>query len=227
MAQVAQISNYRNNSAAQPALAPTPTKATAPKHRNLTAVPAETEARGFALYLGVDEATARAAGTSLTEIASALKATFAQLVPQAANETYAAVALAPKSARGRSIDIVRAALQDPRALEKLVEPEPENVGIKVDFARKRISRDGEVIDATVKEFALLAYLIDNPDRVIEREELVEAISHEGETETATARSIDVHVRRLRTKISGYEDIIRTVRGGGYKYSAHPDVQLER
>lgn len=224
MAQVAQISNYRTNTAAKSATAPAPT---APKHRNLTAVPAETEARGFALYLGVDEATARAAGTSLTEIASALKATFAQLVPQAATETYAAVALAPKSAKGRSIDIVRAALQDPRALEKLAEPEGEDLGIKVDFARKRISRDGVVIDATVKEFALLAYLIENADRVIEREELVEAISHEGEIEAATARSIDVHVRRLRTKITGYEDIIRTVRGGGYSYTAHPDVQLER
>lgn len=212
MAQVAQINNYRTTATQKP--------------RNLTAVPAETEARGFALYLGIDEATARQAGTSLTEIASALKATFAQLVPQAASETYAAVALAPKAAKGRSIEIVRAALQDPRALEKFIEPESEDSGIKVDFARKRIYRDGELVDATVKEFALLAHLIENADRVIEREELVDAISHEGETEVATARSIDVHVRRLRTKIAGYEDIIRTVRGGGYKYTAHPDVQLE-
>ena len=56
----------------------------------------ETEARGFALYVGVDEATAAAAGVSLSELVTALRKTVADLVPSAAAETYAAVALAPK-----------------------------------------------------------------------------------------------------------------------------------
>ena len=47
----------------------------------------ETEARGFALYVGLDEATAAAAGTSLVEIAAALRKTIAELVPAAADET--------------------------------------------------------------------------------------------------------------------------------------------
>ena len=217
MAQVAQINNYRN---ATPAFAPATTPAK-PK-RNLTAVPAETEARGFALYLGIDEATAKAAGTSLTQIAAALKQTFAELVPQAAEQTYAAVALAPKSAKGRSIDIVRAALQDPRALADLTATDDEPA-LTVDLARKRIYLNGQQADATNKEFELLAYLIENQNRFVTREELVEAIWHGNQEDAPTERTIDVHVRRLRSKIAGYEDIIRTIRGVGYQYNSHPDV----
>ena len=217
MAQVAQINNYRN---ATPAFAPATTPAK-PK-RNLTAVPAETEARGFALYLGIDEATAKAAGTSLTQIAAALKQTFAELVPQAAEQTYAAVALAPKSAKGRSIDIVRAALQDPRALADLTATN-EEPALTVDLARKRIYLNGQVADATNKEFELLAYLIENQNRFVTREELVEAIWNGNQEDAPTERTIDVHVRRLRSKIVGYEDIIRTIRGVGYQYNSHPDV----
>ena len=40
------------------------------------------------------------------------------------------------------------------------------------------------------------------------------------------RTIDVHVRRLRSKITGYEDIIRTIRGGGYRFDRHPDVLVD-
>ena len=60
------------------------------------AAPVETEARGFALYVGVDEATAAAAGVSLSELVTALRKTVAELVPNAASETYAALAIAPK-----------------------------------------------------------------------------------------------------------------------------------
>ena len=49
--------------------------------------PLETEARGFALYVGVDEATAAAAGISLSELVTALRKTVGELVPNAAGET--------------------------------------------------------------------------------------------------------------------------------------------
>jgi hypothetical protein len=222
MAQVAQISTYRNNTANAVAVDLEAPAAPAPaKKRNLTAVPAETEARGFALYFGIDEATAQAAGTSLTQIAAALKQTFAELVPQAADQTYAAVALAPKSAKGRNIDIVRAALQDPRALGTA--PAETEAGLTIDLARKRIYLNGEVTDATNKEFDLLAHLLENRDRIVSRQELVEAIWHGDESEAPNERTIDVHVRRLRAKIAGFEDVIRTIRGVGYQYNENPDV----
>jgi hypothetical protein len=77
-------------SAAQAAEAPT---------AHLRAVPSGTEARGFVLYVGIDEDKAAADGTDLSSIVAQLRALAAQLSPS--SETYAAVALAPRGAGGR------------------------------------------------------------------------------------------------------------------------------
>jgi hypothetical protein len=212
---IANLQDFRTKSA-------TPASAAA---SSLIAVPAETEARGFALYLGIDEATAQAHGTSLTEIASALKRTFAELVPSAANQTYAAVALAPKGAGGRSVDVVRTALRDPRAIDQLREPESDLPAITVDLRRKRVYKNGINAEVTNKEFLLLRYLIENEGKIVSRATLVEATSG-ADADDITERTIDVHVRRLRAKIEGYEDIIRAVRGQGYLFEQHPDVLVE-
>ena len=196
----------------------------------VSAVPAETEARGFALYLGVDEATAQAHGTSLAEIAKALKKTFAELVPSAANETYAAVALAPKGIGGRNVDVVRTALRDPRAVDQVTETKSDVPAITVDLKRRRVYKNGINAEVTNKEFLLLAFLIENEGQVVSRAQLVAATNGGFENnenpEAVTERTIDVHVRRLRAKIEGYEDVIRAVRGRGYIFEQHPDVLVE-
>ena len=224
---IAHINSYR------PALtlAPqAPAAQAATQLPTLAAVPTETEARGFALYVGIDEATAAAAGISLADLVSALRKTVADLVPQAANETYAAVALAPKGVGGKSVDVVRTALRDPRAIDKLVvgagnEDEPAK-GIVVDVQRKKVFADGNNAELTYKEFELLNYLIENEGETISRDEIIDVIWAEDEENAPNGRTIDVHVRRLRAKIAGYEDIIRTVRGGGYRFDKHPDVLVE-
>jgi hypothetical protein len=224
---IANIQDYRSNTARK--LTPAAPATTSPaKTSPVTAVPAETEARGFALYLGVDEATAKAHGTSLAEIALALKKTFAELVPSAADQTFAAVALAPKGAGGKNVDVVRTALRDPRAIDKLVSVSEDEAakGITIDLSRKRVYRDGVNADFTNKEFALLAHLIENEGDVFSREDLINVITDADESEIPNERTIDVHVRRLRAKIEGYEDIIRTIRGKGYTFEKHPDVLVE-
>ena len=225
---IANIQDYRGSAARKLAPAPAtgPTTSPANTPTPIAAVPTETEARGFALYLGVDEATAQANGTSLIEIANALKQTFAELVPSAANQTYTAVALAPKGAGGRSVDVVRTALRDPRAIDQLREPEDETPAIKVDLLRKRVYKNGINVEFTNKEFLLLANLIENEGSVITRAQLVAVTSTSAEAEEVTERTIDVHVRRLRAKIEGYEDVIRAVRGQGYTFEQHPDVLVE-
>ena len=155
---------------------------------------------------------------------------MADLVPQAANETYAAVALAPKGVGGKNVDVVRTALRDPRAIDKLVvgggnEDEPAK-GIVVDVQRKKVFADGNNAELTYKEFELLNYLIENQGETISREEIIDVIWSEDEVNAPNGRTIDVHIRRLRAKITGYEDIIRTVRGGGYRFDSHPDVLVE-
>lgn len=193
---------------------------------------AETEARGFALYVGVDEATAAAAGVTLSELVIALRKTVSEIIPAAAQETYAAVALAPKGLGGKPIDVVRTALRDPRALDKLslakpvVDPSEPIRGIIIDPSRKKVFADGENAELTYKEFELLQYLIEHEGSTISRREIIDVIWNEGEGEVPNDRTIDVHVRRLRAKIAGYEDIIRTVRGGGYRFDKHPEVIYE-
>ncbi len=193
--------------------------------------PNQTEARGFALYVGVDEAAAKAAGTTLAEVVNALRAKVAELVPAAHDETFAAVALAPKGVGGKNVDIVRTALRDPRALDKLVSKRDDqesetNKGILVDFSRKKVFANGNNAELTYKEFELLSYLITHEGATVSRNELIELVWDGDEDNAPNDRTIDVHIRRLRSKISGYEDIIRTVRGGGYRFDKHPDVHVE-
>jgi hypothetical protein len=193
--------------------------------------PLETEARGFALYVGVDETTAAAAGVTLSELVIALRKTVADMVPPAHDQTYAAVAIAPKGLGGKPIDVVRTALGDPKALDKLAEAKKAasadtQKGIVVDPGRKKVFADGENTELTYKEFELLQYLIEHEGSTISRREIIDVIWNDGEGEVPNDRTIDVHVRRLRAKIAGYEDIIRTVRGGGYRFDKHPEVIYE-
>jgi DNA-binding winged helix-turn-helix (wHTH) protein len=205
-------------------IAPSPTPDAAPR---LRAVPAGTEARGFVLYVGLDEAKALDAGTDLGAIVEQLKQLVAQLAP--AGETYAAVALAPRGAGGRDVDVVRLALQDPAALAKhrqAEEPAPKvRGGVVIDISRKRLVLDGEPAPLTYKEFELLQYLVLREGRTIDRAELISSLWADGDDEIPNERTIDVHVRRLRSKLGAYEDIVRTVRGVGYRFDRHADVSI--
>ena len=211
------------------AAAPRPITEAPASTSRLRAVPTGTEARGFVLYVGVDELKAAEAGTDLGAIVAQLKALAAQLVPT--SETYAAVALAPQGAGGRDVEVVRLALQDPAALAKHRNtPEPETPvkgGVIIDISRKRLLLDGETAALTYKEFELLQYLVLREGRTIDRHELIASLWGEGDDDIPNERTIDVHVRRLRSKLGAYEDIVRTVRGVGYRFDRHADVSIRQ
>lgn len=195
----------------------------------MTTLKTSTKAVGFALYVGISEQQAQAAGLSLAEIATALKAKLAELLPEQANQTYAALALAPEQAQGNHLSLTRLALREPRATGKLAEPEQEEHdaarGLVVDLKRRRLFVDGRNAQLTCKEFELLAFLIENTGKTVSREEIASISERCGESKP-NFRTIDVHVRRLRSKIAGYEDIVRTARGLGYRFDKHPDVLIE-
>ena len=197
--------------------------------RRIQAVPAGTEARGFALYVGLDEFKALDAGTDLGHVVEQLKGLLAQLVPSA--ETYASVALAPIGSGGRDVDVVRLALQDPAALARHRQVEvPESTartGVVVDISRKRVTLDGEAAALTYKEFELLQYLVLREGHTIDRHEIIAALWSAADDEIPNERTIDVHVRRLRAKLGDYEDIVRTVRGVGYRFDRHADVAIRQ
>ena len=195
------------------------------------AVPEGTEARGFVLYVGIDEAKALEDGTTLHRIVEALRALTAEVAPSA--ETYAAVALAPEGAGGRDVDVVRLALQDPAALAKQREGQGTRDdadrhpnGVIIDISRKRVLLDGEPAGLTYKEFELLQYLVLREGRTIDRHELIDSL-WDADDEAPSERTIDVHVRRLRSKLAHYQDIVRTVRGIGYRFDRHADVSIRQ
>jgi DNA-binding winged helix-turn-helix (wHTH) protein len=204
-----------------------PQAPTADATPRLRAVPTGTEARGFVLYVGVDELKAAEAGIDLGKLVDQLKRLTSELVPSA--ETYAAVALAPQGAGGRDVDVVRLALQDPTALAKhrqVAEVEPTaKGGVVIDISRKRLQLDGETAPLTYKEFELLQYLVLREGRTIDRAELISSLWTAADDEIPNERTIDVHVRRLRAKLGAYEDIVRTVRGVGYRFDRHADVSI--
>ncbi|WP_111467136.1 winged helix-turn-helix domain-containing protein [Microbacterium suaedae] len=188
--------------------------------------PSGSEPRGFALYVGLDEASAAADGVSLNVLVDALRRTIADLSPRA--ETYATVALASQDAGGRDIDIVRLALKEPGAVARVRSEAPArnaDTGVVVDISRKRVTIDGESASLTYKEFELLQYLVLREGRTIERAELVDSLWQTGDEDAPGERTIDVHVRRLRAKLGRYEDIVRTVRGIGYRFDRHADVTI--
>lgn len=219
--------------AAVPAAPATVAAPTAPAQSTprVRAVPEGTEARGFVLYVGLDEAKAIADGTTLHRLVEAIRNLTAEIAPSA--ETYAAVALAPEGAGGRDVDVVRLALQDPTALARQRESQGLQAdadrhpdGVIIDISRKRVLLDGEAAGLTYKEFELLQYLVLREGRTIDRHELIDGL-WSGEDEVPNERTIDVHVRRLRSKLAHYQDIVRTVRGVGYRFDRHADVSIRQ
>lgn len=212
---------------AAPLTAPTPLvapAATAP----VRSVPNENVARGFVLYMGIDEETAAAAGTSIAKLAQEIRAYAQSLVTGA--ESYAAVAVAPASAPGSALDVVRSTFGDPtvnarqRTETARVQPahDPRPSGVLIDLARREVHLDGESLNLTFKEFELLNYLVENGTRTVGRDELLEGLWRNAE-EVPNERTIDVHIRRLRSKLGRLANTVRTVRGQGYRFYEHPEV----
>lgn len=77
--------------------------------------------------------------------------------------------------------------------------------------------DGKLVNATPKEFRLLAQLMGHPGKVFTRDELLKEVW--GYDYGGYSRTVDVHVRRLREKLGSHGDQIVTVQGAGYKFQS--------
>ena len=91
--------------------------------------------------------------------------------------------------------------------------------LDIDIAALKVRRKDEEIEITKREAQIIQYFAANPNRVISREELYKEVWNETMTELGT-RTMDMHIAKLRGKIeknSAEPQIIRTVRGAGYKY----------
>ncbi|KAB1657499.1 winged helix-turn-helix domain-containing protein [Pseudoclavibacter sp. CFCC 11306] len=183
------------------------------------------EARGFALYVGFDEVSAAASGVSLQQLVAALKETAEALVPDI--KTHATLAIAPRGAGGRDVDVVRLALRDPAAQRaRQQERQTHRRGVVIDFSRQRVLVDGQEVALTYKEFHLLGHLVEHEGETVHRNDLLADLWDEEAEGVPNERTIDVHVRRLRAKLGDYQEIVRTVRGIGYRFDRHADVAVK-
>ena len=87
-------------------------------------------------------------------------------------------------------------------------------GIELDKAAHQVKIDGQEIELSYKEFELLAYFLENQGIALSREKILNNVwnyDYFGD-----ARTIDTHVKKLRSKLGEKGEMIKTIRGMGYK-----------
>ena len=89
--------------------------------------------------------------------------------------------------------------------------------IELDRERRRVTRGERPLNLGPTEFRLLEFLMEHPGRVFSREQLLDAVW--GKDVYVEARTVDVHIRRLRAALepSGHHERVETVRGTGYRF----------
>jgi two-component system phosphate regulon response regulator PhoB len=94
-------------------------------------------------------------------------------------------------------------------------------GLRLDPVTHRVHGHGEPIDLGPTEFRLLHFFMTHPERVHSRAQLLDQVW--GDHVFVEERTVDVHIRRLRSALepSGHDSLIQTVRGTGYRFSAQP------
>jgi two-component system phosphate regulon response regulator PhoB len=95
-------------------------------------------------------------------------------------------------------------------------------GLRLDPTTHRVTGNQITIDLGPTEFRLLHFFMTNAERVHTRSQLLDKVW--GDRVFVEDRTVDVHIRRLRNalSVSGHEDLIQTVRGSGYRFSAQSD-----
>ena len=91
-------------------------------------------------------------------------------------------------------------------------------GIRIDKAAHQVTIDGQVIDLSYKEFELLNYFMENQGLALSREKILNHVwnyDYFGD-----ARTIDTHVKKLRSKRGEKGDYIKTIGGMGYKFEVN-------
>jgi DNA-binding response OmpR family regulator len=123
-------------------------------------------------------------------------------------DDYVAKPFSPRELVARVRAVLRRS-QNGKPVSDMLEMGP----VTVSLPAREVRLDGNEIELTPKEFDLLAYLVQHAGVVVSRDDLLERVwgfIYPGQT-----RTVEVHVAQLRKKL-GVPDLIRTVRGVGYK-----------
>jgi two-component system alkaline phosphatase synthesis response regulator PhoP len=90
--------------------------------------------------------------------------------------------------------------------------------VEVNTRRREVLRSGEPVTLSAKEYQLLCYLLERPDTVVSRDELLEQVW--GYRAATNTRTVDVHLAQLRSKLeddSKQPRFLLTAHGAGYRF----------
>ena len=90
--------------------------------------------------------------------------------------------------------------------------------VRVDFMKMELTRNGRAVQLTAQEFKILKFMLQNPERVISREELLNTVW--GYQNYPSTRTVDNHILKLRQKLEkdpANPVHFRTVHSSGYKF----------
>ncbi|RZK31544.1 MAG: response regulator transcription factor [Hymenobacter sp.] len=125
-------------------------------------------------------------------------------------DDFIAKPIKPRALLSRLAAVVRRD-QDPHAGVEAIDIN----GLRIDRTAFAVYQDGKKITLPKKEFELLAFLAAAPHKVFSRDELLQNIW--GNDVFVLARTVDVHVRKVREKVGDHH--IQTIKGVGYKFNA--------
>lgn len=124
-------------------------------------------------------------------------------------DEYVTKPFSPRTLSARVSAILR------RTMGAAAEKKLEAYGIKMDKSAHIVTIDGAPVDLSFKEFELLQYFMENAGIALSRERILNSVwnyDYYGD-----ARTIDTHVKKLRSKLGDKASLIKTVWGIGYKF----------
>lgn len=106
-----------------------------------------------------------------------------------------------------------------RRAPQMTDDAVEVKGLRLDPVTHRVQGNGETVDLGPTEFRLLHFFMTHAERVHSRTQLLDQVW--GDHIFVEERTVDVHIRRLRSALeaTGHDALIQTVRGTGYRFSA--------
>ena len=125
-------------------------------------------------------------------------------------DDFLAKPIKPRALLGRLAAVVRRDQEPHTAVEAI-----DINGLRIDRTAFAVYQDGRKITLPKKEFELLSFLAATPHKVFSRDELLQNIW--GNDVFVLARTVDVHVRKVREKVGDHH--IQTIKGVGYKFNS--------
>lgn len=132
--------------------------------------------------------------------------------------------VSPTSPARRDAEAARRRVLQATAVSPSSAALPGSAALVIDLYGRRVRIEGQDVDFTYKEFELLAHLARHARTIVTREELMSSVWAGAGPETGE-RTVDVHVRRVRSKLGEYRKLISTVRGAGYRLDPGSDVAI--